>query len=121
MASWSFLTGHARDPGARPLDIEASAGITDRSASGPVTGAAEAGYIVKHKDSRRNRYQIQALPLPGPGSPRALSARNLDDNSMVRGCGWQDAKVVSLSHGSLGHHGREEQPGRLPGDPADVW
>ena len=64
MASWSFLTGHAgvplriaRDPGARLLDLEASAGITDRSASGPVTGAAEAGYIVKHKDSRRDRYR----------------------------------------------------------------
>jgi hypothetical protein len=42
VASWSFLVGHARvplciarDPGARLLDIEASAGITDRSASGP--------------------------------------------------------------------------------------
>ncbi len=65
----------ARDPGARLLGIEASAGITDRSASGPVTGAAEAGYIVKHKDSRRNRYQIQTLPLPGPGFPRASSVK----------------------------------------------
>src|SRR5258708_11516879 len=32
-----------------------------------VTDLAEAGYIVKHKDGRRNRYQIQAhLPLPEP-------------------------------------------------------
>ncbi len=28
-----------------------------------------AGYVVKHKDGRRNRYQIQAhLPLPEPAS-----------------------------------------------------
>ena len=30
---------------------------------------AEAGYVVKQKDGRRNRYQIQAhLPLPEPSS-----------------------------------------------------
>ncbi len=74
MASWSFLTNHARvllciahDPGARLRDIAASLGITERSAYGIVTDLAEAGYIVKHKDGRRNRYQIQAhLPLPEP-------------------------------------------------------
>ena len=32
---------------------------------GIVTDLTEAGYVVKHKDGRRNRYQIQArLPLP---------------------------------------------------------
>ena len=32
-------------------------------------GLAEAGYIVKQKNGRRNRYQIRAhLPLPGPTS-----------------------------------------------------
>jgi hypothetical protein len=30
-----------------------------------VTDLAEAGYVVKQKDGRRNRYQVQAhLPLP---------------------------------------------------------
>jgi hypothetical protein len=30
-----------------------------------VTDLTEAGHVVKHKDGRRNRYQIQAhLPLP---------------------------------------------------------
>jgi len=74
--SWSFLTNHARvllriaqDPGARLRDIAASAGITERSAYGIVTDLTAAGYVVKHKDGRRNRYQIQAhLPLPEPGS-----------------------------------------------------
>jgi predicted transcriptional regulator len=74
--SWSFLTSHARvllciahDPGLRLRDIAAGLGITERSAYGIVTDLAEAGYIVKHKDGRRNRYQIQAhLPLREPTS-----------------------------------------------------
>ena len=48
-------------------DIAASLGVTERSADGIVAGLAEAGYIVRQKDGRRNRYQIQAhLPLPEP-------------------------------------------------------
>jgi hypothetical protein len=76
VANWSFLTNHARvllriahDPGVRLRDIAASVGITERSAFGIVTDLAEAGYVVKQKDGRRNRYQIQAhLPLPEPAS-----------------------------------------------------
>ncbi len=72
MANWSFLTNHARvllciahDPGARLRDIAASLGITERSAHGIVAELAEAGYLIRQKDGRRNRYQIQAhLPLP---------------------------------------------------------
>jgi hypothetical protein len=74
--SWSFLTNHARvllriaqDPGARLRDIAAVVGITERSAYGIVTDLTAAGYVVKHKDGRRNRYQVQAhLPLPEPAS-----------------------------------------------------
>jgi hypothetical protein len=44
-------------------------GITERSAYGIVLDLAEAGYIVKEKTGRRNRYEIQAhLPLPEPGN-----------------------------------------------------
>ena len=72
--SWTFLTNHARvllciahDPGIRLRDIAATIDITERSAYGIVTDLAQAGYIVKQKDGRRNRYQIQAhLPLPEP-------------------------------------------------------
>ena len=40
---------------------------TERSAYGIVTDPAEAGYVIKEKDGRRSRYQIQAhLPLPDP-------------------------------------------------------
>jgi DNA-binding IclR family transcriptional regulator len=78
MASWSFLTNHARvllciahDPGARLRDLAASLGITERSAHAIVADLAEAGYVVKAKqrDGRRNRYQIEAhLPLPEPST-----------------------------------------------------
>ena len=72
MKGWSFLTNHGRvllciahDPGMRLRDIAARVGITERSAFGIVTDLAAAGYAVKRKDGRRNRYQIQAhLPLP---------------------------------------------------------
>jgi MarR family len=74
VTSWGFLTTHARvllciahDPGVRLRDIAARLGITERSAYGVVTDLAEAGYVVKQKDGRRNRYQVQAhLPLPDP-------------------------------------------------------
>jgi MarR family len=76
MANWSFLTNHARvllciahDPGARLRDLAASLGITERSAHAIVADLAEAGYVVKQKDGRRNRYQVQAhLPLAEPGT-----------------------------------------------------
>jgi DNA-binding IclR family transcriptional regulator len=76
VADWTFLTNHAQvllciahDPEARLRDIAASLGITERSVYGIVAGLAEAGYVVKHKDGRRNRYQIQAhLPLPESAS-----------------------------------------------------
>jgi DNA-binding MarR family transcriptional regulator len=74
--SWTFLTNHAkvllciaRDPGVRLRDIAARLDITERSAYGIVTDLTEAGYIVKQKDGRRNRYEIQEhLPLPEPTS-----------------------------------------------------
>ncbi len=72
MAEWSFLTNHARalvciahDPGVRLRDIAATLGITERSAFEIVTDLAKAGYVVKDKAGRRNRYRIQNhLPLP---------------------------------------------------------
>jgi hypothetical protein len=75
-ASWTFLTNHARvllciarDPGIRLREIAAALSITERSAYGIVVDLAEAGYVVKQKDGRRNRYEVQAhLPMPEPAS-----------------------------------------------------
>ena len=71
MPEWSFLTNHARvlvciahDPGVRLRDLATAVGITERSAFAIVTDLTAAGYVVKAKDGRRNRYQIQNhLPL----------------------------------------------------------
>jgi hypothetical protein len=72
--SWTFLTCHARvllcvahDPGMRLRDIAARLAVTERSAFAIITDLVEAGYVVKEKNGRRNRYHIQAhLPLPEP-------------------------------------------------------
>ena len=78
---WNFLTNHARalvciahDPGVRLRDIAALLCITERSAFGIVTDLTTTGYVVKHKDGRRNRYRIQGhLPLPDDtGRPRTI-------------------------------------------------
>jgi DNA-binding transcriptional ArsR family regulator len=70
--SWSFLTTHARallfiadHPDGRLRDIADSLEVTERTAFGIVADLSEAGYIVKERDGRRNRYHIQVhLPLP---------------------------------------------------------
>ena len=55
----------AHDPGVRLRDIAARTGITGHTAYSIVTDLTEAGYVVKHKDGRRNHYQILVhLPLP---------------------------------------------------------
>ncbi|MHB8289197.1 MAG: helix-turn-helix transcriptional regulator [Acidimicrobiales bacterium] len=72
MAEWNFLTNHARvlvfiahDPDARLRDLAGAVGVTERAAYGIVADLTEAGYVVKEKDGRRNRYHIQQhLPLP---------------------------------------------------------
>ena len=74
VAEWSFLTNDARvpmciadDPGIRLRDIASTLGSTERTAYGIVTDLTEGGHVVKEKDGRRNRYQIQAdVPLRDP-------------------------------------------------------
>lgn len=71
MGEWSFLTNHARalvfianHPDARLRDLASALDVTERTAYGMVVDLTEAGYVVKERDGRRNRYHIQAhLPL----------------------------------------------------------
>lgn len=71
MAEWGFLTNHAKalvyiahDPEARLRDLAVSLAITERTAYSVMADLTEAGYVVKEKEGRRNRYHIQAdLPL----------------------------------------------------------
>jgi hypothetical protein len=120
MASWSFLTNHARvllcivrDPASR--DIAASLGITERSAHGIVTDLGEAGYVIKQKDGRRNRHQIRAhLPLPGSGTREPaigeVLAILLGGTGGIAGLTGLDAATTTRA-GRLRHeHSRNSDP-----------
>jgi len=69
----NFLTNHGRtllcvahDPDVRLRDIAATLGITERRAFAIVNDLAEAGYVIKERVGRRNRYVVQRhLPIPG--------------------------------------------------------
>jgi len=71
MGDWSFLTNHARallfiahDPDARLRDLAVALDVTERTAYGIVVDLTTAGYVVKERDGRRNRYHIQTqVPL----------------------------------------------------------
>ena len=72
--SWSFLTNHAQvllcianDPGIRLRELGDAIGITERAAHRIVSELAEAGYISRERNGRRNLYTIRShLPLPDP-------------------------------------------------------
>lgn len=72
VGDWTFFTNHARtliciarDPGIRLRDLADAINITERSAYGIVSDLVHAGYVVKEKEGRRNRYRVEAqLPLP---------------------------------------------------------
>jgi DNA-binding MarR family transcriptional regulator len=78
MESWNLLTKHGRvlvciaqDPRIRLRDIAETLGITERSAYAIVDELAAAGYVIKQRDGRRNRYVIQRhLPLPDSTVPQ---------------------------------------------------
>lgn len=71
MRQWSFITNHARvllfiasHPDARLRDLAAALDITERTVFGIVNDLAEAGYVIKERGGRRNRYHIQNdLPM----------------------------------------------------------
>jgi MarR family len=71
---WTFLTNHAQvlvciahDPGIRLRDIGDRVGITERAAHRIVVELADAGYITRERNGRRNRYAVNAhFPLPDP-------------------------------------------------------
>jgi hypothetical protein len=63
----------------RLRDLAEALDVTERTACGIVGDLADAGYLVKEKDGRRNRYHIQAhLPLPDPVDPQRTIGEILD-------------------------------------------
>jgi hypothetical protein len=84
--AWGFLTKHAQallcianDPGVRLREIATILGITERAAFGIVTDLVNAGYVLKDKQGRRNRYEIQLdRPLPEAFLRRRTVGKLLD-------------------------------------------
>jgi DNA-binding transcriptional ArsR family regulator len=81
MTTWTFLSNHgrallciARDPEIRLRDVATTLGITERRAYDIVNDLTKAGYVIKEREGRRNRYQVQEhLPLPeDPEQERAI-------------------------------------------------
>ena len=129
MTSWGFLTNHARvllciarDPGVRLRDIADRLSITERSAHGIVADLAEAGYVVKHKDGRRNRYQIQVhMPLREPASQEpaigevlALLTGAAPASDGTARTGDQDASGNPQALPQTTRPGGQHPPGRSP-------
>ena len=74
MSEWGLLTNHglavvciARTPGMRLRDIADCVGVTERAAHRIVTDLCEAGYLTRHREGRRNFYELHArAPLAHP-------------------------------------------------------
>ena len=73
-APWTFLSNHAhvllciaREPTILVRDLAASVGITERAVHKIVGELETAGYLVREREGRRNRYEVQRdLPLRHP-------------------------------------------------------
>lgn len=71
LTDWTFLTNHAhvlfciaQDPGTRLRDVADRVGITERAVQRIVAELADAGYITRQRQGRRNTYQVHdRLPL----------------------------------------------------------
>lgn len=74
VAEWTFLTNHthvlvclADDPELRMRDIAERVGITERGTQRIVAELVDAGYLVKTREGRRNRYSlVDDVPLRHP-------------------------------------------------------
>ena len=63
--SWTFLTNHshvliclAQDSETRLRDVAVKVGITERAVQRIVAELEEGGVLIRHRDGRRNRYEI---------------------------------------------------------------
>jgi len=71
---WTFLTNHAhvlvcvaQDSEIRGRDIAERVGITERAAQAIVADLVAAGYVIRTRDGRRNRYEVvPTAPLRHP-------------------------------------------------------
>jgi len=85
-SEWSFLTKHGRvllcvaqDPQIRLRDVATAVGLTERRVHAILGELIESGYVIKDKNGRRNRYEInEQLP------PADFTTRVQPVSEMVR-------------------------------------
>jgi predicted DNA-binding transcriptional regulator YafY len=99
VSQWNLLTNHGRvllyiadEPGARLRDIAAKLDITERSVYRVINEMADAGYLVKEREGRRNRYEVQHR------SP----SENAPDGGRSLGDALRELAGYELSVGSAG-------------------
>jgi predicted HTH transcriptional regulator len=74
MAEFAFLTNHAqalicvsRQPDLRLRDIASELDITERATHRIISDLVDAGYLARHREGRRNSYEVQVdriVPAP---------------------------------------------------------
>lgn len=64
--TWTFLSNHGhvlvclgRDPDVRIRDVADQVGITERAVQQIIADLEEAGYVVRTRTGRRNRYRVR--------------------------------------------------------------
>jgi predicted transcriptional regulator len=107
---WTFLSNHthvlvciARDPAVTMREVAERAGITERAVQRIVRDLEDGGYLVRHRQGRRNVY---ALP---PGLPlRHPLERDTDLQSLLE---VLDATAAFTGEGSMSPTGRSRARG----------
>ena len=68
MPEWTFLTNHglvlsymAQHPRITARELGDAIGITERATRKIIADLSEAGYIIKKREGRRNRYRVNAV------------------------------------------------------------
>ena len=91
MPEWNFLTNHALvlshiDQNSRitAREIADTVGITERATRKIIADLLEAGYIIKKREGRRNRYRVNAeMPLRHPSHVETAVG------DLLRAVGWR--------------------------------
>ena len=96
MKRWTFLSNHAqvllciaKNPAITTREIGQRVGITERAAQKIIQDLEQAGYLVRHREGRRNRYELFLdRPLRHPAQ-KGLTIRDLlemlDDRANLEG------------------------------------
>jgi predicted transcriptional regulator len=104
--TWTFLTNHAqvlvciaKDPEIRLREIAQRVGITERAVHRIVVELADAGYLTRRRNGRRNQYTIKSdLPIHDP----VVEDRSQNVGKLLQIVGGPDFEGQLSAEGSRG-------------------